>query len=86
MLGLEPPEPSSAEEDEVYILHPENEAPVTLFCHAQSQWRHAPSGRRLGLDYPACEAAGRGLNIPWNEAFPGLQVMEAVVLSEMDED
>ncbi|MCY4027478.1 MAG: DUF1799 domain-containing protein [Acidobacteria bacterium] len=74
---------------------PENWDTVLAFFAAQTQWRHGPDGRLVGLDYAGVRAAVRGLvadgcgerrqgrRLKWRSVFSGLRVMEAAVLEEL---
>lgn len=54
---------------------------VVLFRRLGSQWRYAPSGRLLGLDYGAVEALFRLERIRERSAvFSRMQVLEAAVI------
>lgn len=73
---------------------PENWDTLLAFLAAQTQWRHGPSGRLVGLDYAGARAGVRGLmadglgnarqgrRLRWRHVFSGLRVMEAAVLEE----
>ena len=58
----------------------ENWDAVRAFCACATQWRLAPSGERIGLDYAAAQAAASGLGADWREVFPRLAMMEAAAL------
>ncbi len=53
------------------------------FLHVQTQWRYAPSGQRLGLDYSAVRVALEALGMRMKQVFSGLQVMEFAVLESI---
>ena len=55
---------------------------VMAWLAVQTQWRIAPSGRAIGLDYSAVDVALRRLGIEDadGELFAGLQVMEVAAL------
>lgn len=62
-----------------------------LYLRCQTQWRLAPSGARIGLDYTGAEAAMRVWHpraSPGRKArlFRGLQVIEAAFLRVQYED
>ncbi len=80
---------------EDFDVLPENWDTLHAFLAAQTQWRHGPSGRLVGLDYAGVRAAVRGLaadglgaarqggRLRWRRVFNGLRVMEAAVLEEV---
>jgi hypothetical protein len=65
---------------------PVNAPAVTAFAMVAGQWRIAPSGRVLGLDYAACDAGWRraGLEVDAT-AFAGVAVMEREAASILNE-
>lgn len=65
---------------------PENWPAVQLFAAVQTQWRvHGFTGRPLGLDYPAVEAAMRMLRIKDRPAtFERIRIMEAAALATLN--
>ena len=65
----------------MYLVLEENWDAVRTFCACATQWRLAPSGRRIGLDYAAAQAAASGQGADWREVFPQLVMMEAEALS-----
>ena len=64
-----------------FTVHPSCWDAVRLLCASGTQWRIAPSGRLLGLDYAGVQAAARALRIRWGGAFGGLRVMEREILA-----
>lgn len=67
-------------------MWPENVAAVNLFVALSTQWRMAPSGVLIGLDYAAVEPALRLTDVPrkrWRALFADLRVMEAAALDEL---
>jgi hypothetical protein len=63
---------------------PENWPVVELFLAVQTQWRMAPMGGVLGLDYSAVDVAiRRGGHADDAETFAGLQVMERAAVAEI---
>ena len=67
------------------MVIPENLDAVRLCCATATQWRLAPSGRRIALNYPGCAAAAEGMGIAWQETFGKLRIMEAAMLAEWAE-
>lgn len=67
------------------MVVPENIDAVRLCCATATQWRLAPSGRRIGLDYDGCATAARGMGVSWRETFDKLRIMEAALLAEWKE-
>ncbi len=74
---------------------PENWDALRAFLAAQTQWRRAPSGHVVGLDYAAARCAARavvadgageakrGRRLRWRSVFDGLRTMEAAVIEEL---
>ena len=60
---------------------PVNWDAVTAFCLAATQWHYGPSGQPTGLDYPAVKLALQGSDLKWPAVRPGLQVLEAKVIT-----
>lgn len=55
----------------------ENVPAVELFLLCDTQWRYAPSGLVLGLDYPAVELVARMFGVELSaDLFGRLQVLE----------
>ncbi|WP_221931105.1 DUF1799 domain-containing protein [Telmatospirillum sp. J64-1] len=64
----------------------ENSVPFGLFLNLSTQWRLAPEGQPLGLDYHAAEAAARWMRIKRTpDLFEDLRVMELAALQAMAE-
>ena len=59
---------------------------VRAWCASCTQWRAAPAGGLIGLDYAGARAACKGLGVNWAEALPGLRVMEGAVLDAQREE
>ena len=62
---------------------PENWDAVRVFVCASTQWRIAPSGALIGLDYSGARTAARGLGVKWRRVFEGLRTMEAAALDAL---
>jgi len=57
-----------------------------VFCVLSTQWRMAPSGHMIGLDYAAIPPTLELLEIAraeWPEIFAGVRVMEYEALTEV---
>lgn len=68
-------------------IFPDNWPIVQAFCTLSTQWRFAPSGRMIGLDYAAVRPTLALMRVPradWPEVFEGLRVMEDAALAELD--
>ena len=59
---------------------PCNWGAARLFNAVQAQWRYGRSGRIIGLDYAAVQAAAAGMAIEWVDAFPAIRIMESATL------
>lgn len=71
----------------MFDVWPENWETVQLFLAVQTQWRMAPMGGVVGLDYAAVDAAIRHLRRPMTpELFAGLQIMEKAAIAELNRD
>ncbi len=60
---------------------------MQVFCVLSTQWRLAPSGHMIGLDYAAILPALRLLEIErreWPDIFAGLRVMEHEALTDIN--
>jgi len=70
-----------------FEVHYDNWDIVRWFLKVQSQWRYAGMNSvRVGLDYTACEAAARMMDIPADQdRFAGLWIMEAEALRVFNE-
>ncbi len=80
VLGVDLP---LMEADRPFVVIPENWDAVRLLVAVSGQWRrNVWTGAPLGLDYAACEAAARGMEMEWPENFERLRIMEAVILAE----
>lgn len=76
-----------AEAADVVGIWPENWDAFRLFLRASTQWRSAPHGGRMGLDYLAVEWVARRLDIEVDEpVFTALQVMEIEALAVWAEE
>ncbi len=68
---------------------PSNLVTVETFRALSTQWRVAPMGGRIGLDYaaitPTVLAGLRVRKRQWPKVFEGLRVMEAVALTVFSE-
>lgn len=67
------------------IVWPENWLAVQVFAALSTQWRLAPSGHMIGLDYAAIRPTLELLDVEraeWVEIFAGLRVMEHEALTE----
>lgn len=66
-------------------LLPRNVAIANAYLMCSTQWRHAPSGQRIGMDYPGVEASlrlqGTGSTRKRRRLFQGIQVIEAALLA-----
>ena len=62
------------------LVLPENLDAVRLCAACLGQWRLSVRGTPMGLDYAACEAAARGLQIDWAGNFDKLRIMELAML------
>lgn len=57
-----------------------------MFVTLGTQWRHAPMGGALGLDYSAVEPTLRLLGVPrkaWGDVFADLRVLERAAVREL---
>ncbi len=73
-----------ADADEPFGVYNDNADVVRLFLACSTQWRMAPSGAPIGLDYAACDCAIRRLDLDCDsDLFAGLQVMERAAVQEM---
>mgnify|MGYP001413433191 CR=1 FL=1 len=73
---------------EVCEIWEENWSVLELFCACSTQWRVAPMGGLIGLDYAGVEAAMRMRRLPepdWPELLADLQVMEREALAVFGE-
>lgn len=71
--------------DDVFEVWPPNWDAVQLFLKVDTQWRFGAMGGLTGLDYPAIDVAVKFLAIDVSPAmFEGLQIMERVIVSEMN--
>ena len=59
---------------------PEAWPAVRLFLACATQWRIGPSGHLAGLDYRACMAAAKGIDVDWKDVFDDLRTVEDEVL------
>jgi hypothetical protein len=76
----------SAPERASMELYAENQATVELFLACQTQWRVAPMGGVIGLDYPGVEALMRLRRVRDRPGeFARLQRMEYSALNAIDE-
>jgi hypothetical protein len=60
-------------------IWPEHEQAVSVFAAARTQWRMAPMGGVVGLDYGALPAVLEMMGVPradWNEVFEQIRIME----------
>lgn len=72
---------------EDFEVLPENWDAVRTFMRLQSQWKVAPMGGLIGLDYAAVEVVMRLLRIADTEStFARLQAMEYAALEDSDAD
>ena len=70
--------------DERFAVYPENAATVRLFLACATQWRLAPSGAPIGLDYTAVDCAIARLDLDCDsDTFAGLQLMERAAIKAM---
>lgn len=59
---------------------------MEVFITLGTQWRGAPTGGALGLDYSAVEPTLRMLEVPartWGNLFTDLRLLERAALREM---
>lgn len=71
--------------DAVEVLW-ENRRAVAVFLAVQSQWRHAPMGGLLGLDYTGLESAMRMMRIRRRrDTFARVRAIESGALSYLEE-
>lgn len=62
-------------------IEPENWPAVIVFVSCETQWRFAPSGRRIAMDYPSVDASMRMQKTPNRpDVFQRIRVMERAVL------
>jgi hypothetical protein len=70
----------------VFHLWPEHEAAFTVFIACRTQWRLAPMGGALGLDYAGVEALIRMRRLVPRQQLPevmaDIQVLEASTVAE----
>lgn len=59
---------------------------MRLFIAVQTQWRLAPTGSVVGLDYAAVRAAARAIGVKWRKVFPSVRVMELETLTALREE
>lgn len=67
-------------------MWPENWLAVSVFTVLSTQWRMAPMGGAVGLDYGAIHPTLRLIGVPraqWAELFNELRVMESAALQTM---
>ena len=77
-FGVDLPDEIRAPEECVVL--PENRDAVRVFGAAATQWRVAPMGGLLGLNYAAARTAALGLGVEWDSVFGGVRIMEAAML------
>lgn len=71
-------------EEASFEVWEENVETVRVFTKLSTQWRYAPMGGVIGLNYPAVESVLRMLKIKDKAAMlDGLRVMEMAALEEM---
>ena len=79
MTGVRP-------EPEVFEIWPENWDAVQLFASLATQWRMAPMGGAIGLDYTALMALMPLFGGASRDLLDRVRVMEAAVLKRMQEE
>jgi hypothetical protein len=73
------------EEQELFAVWPANERSLNAFLAVGRQWRVAPMGGLLGLDYPGVEAVLRMRKIKVDaELLDDLAVMESGALEVLN--
>ena len=83
---------AAAEPAEEFEVWPDNWRAWRLFQSVSTQWRTAPMGGVIGLDYGGVESAMRIQGVPrhkWRGLFADVQIMEAAAVgyfSEKKED
>ena len=73
-------------QDEGESIWPENWQAVQVFVTLSTQWRLAPSGHLLGLDYAAIPPVLSMSGVPraqWPELFGCLRTMEGAALDAL---
>ena len=68
-----------ADAGEILVV-PEAWPAVPLLMACATQWRIGPSGYLAGLDYRACMAAAKGIDVNWRDVFEYLRIMEGEAL------
>jgi len=76
-----PERPAPSEPEPTFEVWPENWPAWEAFHLCATQWRHAPMGGLLGLDYPAVEIVLRAHSIPL-QTLTEIQHIEAGALAE----
>ena len=77
--GTDPSDADQPPPGEPFHVWPENWAAALLFLKCETQWRLAPNGRFIGLDYAGVDVVMRRnpkLVVDPDIAFEQLQVME----------
>jgi hypothetical protein len=80
------PDEPLARGDRDFEVWPDNWRAVQTFAWLSTQWRMAPSGHLIGLDYAAVTPVLELLDVPRGERldlFGDLRVMEAAAISEI---
>jgi hypothetical protein len=76
-------EEASGPEVEIW---PDNLTTVNVFIASLTQWRIAPSGDRIGLDYTVLPTVLELTGVPkgdWQEVFSGIRLMEDGAMQQM---
>lgn len=69
------------DKEEIFCVFPENWDVVSLFLRCQTNWKVAPGGGLLGLDYNGVRVVMESLGWwPNDNIFQDLQIMESAVL------
>lgn len=75
---------SEKKEIENYQIWQENWPVVELFLKSKTQWKHAPMGGFVGLDYPGVESVAKLSGVSLSpEMFFDLQLVEQSALGEI---
>lgn len=70
-----------------YLVWPEHETAVGVFASVLTQWRIAPMGGVIGLDYGVLPPVLELLAVPreqWTEVFEAVRVMENEAIKVMN--
>lgn len=68
-----------------FAVYAENWENVQAFLVCSTQWRVAPMGGLIGLDYAGCKAALKAVGTPFKRVFSAIQQMEVAVLRVLAE-